>query len=102
MGQKHYIICSAIKYKDMIIAGRRHGDAFQTLENLLSPVSYKAIERKDLISGFIDNYGDFHTRAEAWVVAEKAEQILFGKGTQDPTETPLLISEHLFDDKDEL
>jgi hypothetical protein len=34
--EKRYIICSAIKYNDHIIHGRRHGDAFQTLERFLS------------------------------------------------------------------
>lgn len=101
MINKTYIICSAVKYKDKVIAGRRHGDALQTLEAFLDPKLYKAIEREDIVCGFIDNWGDFHTRAEAWVIADAADQVLFGRGTQDPNETPILISEHLFNDKEE-
>lgn len=109
-----YIICSAIKYKGHVIAGRRHGDAFTTLETFLDPEIYNAIKREDIVAGFIDNWGDFHTREEAWVIADKANQIKFGRGTQEAEMlkinfngdkvykgNPILISEHLFDDKDE-
>ena len=99
---KIYIICAAIKYKDQVIAGRRHNNAFDTLEAFLEPSVYKSIKKEDLVCGFIDNWGDFHTRAEAWVIADKADQIKYGKGTQDPNETPWLISEHLYLDKDDL
>ena len=97
-----YIICSAIKHKDLIVSGRRHGDAFTTIEKL-RPDLYKSHDfAEELVCGFIDNWGDFHTRAEAWVIAIKSDQVLYGKGTQDPNETPILISEHLFLDKDDL
>lgn len=95
-----YIICSAVSYKGFIISGRRHGDAFQTLEKFLDPIEYKNIQKEDIICGFIDNWGEFHTREEAWKIADLANQILFGRGTQDPNETPILISEHLYMDKD--
>ena len=107
-----YIICSAIKYKDHVIAGRRHGDAFATLEMFLDSNVYKDMKREDIVAGFIDNWGDFHTRKEAWVIADKAGQIKFGRGTQEAEikinfngdkvykGDPILISEHLFDDKD--
>ena len=98
---KTYIICSEVSYKGFVISGRRHGDAFQTLERFLDPIEYKAIEREDIVCGFVDNWGDFHTRAEAWVIATAADQILFGRGTQDPNETQILISEHLYLDKDD-
>ena len=109
MDIKVYIICSAVKYKDHVIAGRRHGDAFKTLETFLHPEVYNSIESEDIVCGFIDNWGDFHTRAEAWVIADKADQILYGKSTQaihiegfDPPEAPWLISEHLYLDKEDL
>lgn len=109
-----YIICSAINYKGHVIAGRRHGDAFTTLETFLDPEIYKKIKREDVVAGFIDNWGDFHTREEAWVIADKADQIKFGRGTQESEAyvkinfngdkvykgKPILISEHLFDDKE--
>ena len=99
---KKYIICSAVKYKGHVISGRRHGDAFSTLERFLDPELYKAIDYDDLVCGFVDNWGDFHTRSEAWVIALDADQILYGKGTQDPNEIPILISEHLYLDKEDL
>ena len=99
---KIYIICSAVKYKDLVVSGRRHNNAFNTLEALLDPSVYNSIKKEDIVCGFIDNWGDFHTRAEAWVIADKADQIRYGKNTQDPNETPWLISEHLYLDKDSL
>lgn len=60
------------------------------------------IQKEDIVCGFIDNWGDFHTRAEAWTIADAAGQVKYGKGTQDPKETPILISEHLFADKEPL
>lgn len=106
-----YIICSGVKYKGHVIAGRRHGDAFLTLETLLDPDIYKSIKREDIVAGFIDNWGDFHTREEAWIIADKAGQIKSGRGDQgemlrinfngdQPYKgRPILISEHLFEDK---
>lgn len=99
---KIYIICAGVKYKDHVIAGRRHNNAFDTLERLLDPLVYNSIEKKDIVCGFIDNWGDFHTRVEDWVIADKANQIKYGKGTQDPNQTPQLISEHLYLDKEDL
>lgn len=113
MEHKTYIICSAINYKGHIIAGRRHSDAFQTLEAFLDPKLYKSIEREDIVCGFIDNWGDFHNREEAWIIADTSGQIKFGRGCQEAEVkinfngvevnkgNPILTSEHLFDDKEE-
>lgn len=108
-----YIICSGVKYKNHVIAGRRHSDAFSTLETLLDKEVYNSIKREDIVCGFIDNWGDFHTREEAWIIADKANQIKFGRGLQEAEikinfngdevykGNPILISEHLFDDKED-
>jgi hypothetical protein len=116
MTEKRYIICSAVKYKDHIIHGRRHGDAYQTLEKLLPKEEYDQITRENTIAGFVDQYGDFYDRKEAYVIADAADQIKYGKGTQEAEDKvilnvdgkeweyngePLLISEHLFPDKEE-
>jgi hypothetical protein len=118
--EKLYIVCSAVKYKDHIIHGRRHGDAFQTLEFLLGPEKYKEIKGIDLVPGFIDQYGEFYTRTEAWQIADAANQIKYGRGTQEAEDrvyinfvdengetqnwrykgAPQLISEHLYPEKD--
>lgn len=111
--EKRYIVCSAVKYKDHIIHGRRHGDAYATLEKFLPKEEYNSITRENTVAGFIDQYGDFHTRTEAWIIAEEAGQIKYGKGTQESEiklningsewsykGSPMLISENLFPEKD--
>ena len=113
MGELLYIVCSAVKYKELIVHGRRHGDAFTTMEKLMQQEAYKSIKAEDITSGFIDQYGEFHDRKSAWKIAEAAGQIKYGKGTSEAeilirTEDggwkykgePLLISEHLFPDPD--
>lgn len=55
--ESRYIICSAVKYKDHIIHGRRHSDAFETLKALLPKEDYEKITRDNIIAGFVD-----HTR----------------------------------------
>jgi hypothetical protein len=109
-----YIICSAVKFNDIVVGGRRHGDCFQAMEKMLPKEIYDTITRDNVVCGFIDNWGDFHTREEAWVIAENAEQIKFGYNASKPmprvnfgddkldeVQKPVLISEHLFDDKEE-
>jgi hypothetical protein len=110
---KLYIVCSAVKYKELIVHGRRHSDAFTTMEKLMRPEDYASIKAEDLTPGFIDQYGNFYDRKSAWKIAESAGQVKYGKGTQEAeivirTEDggwtykgdPLLISEHLFPDAD--
>ena len=106
------IICSAVKYKGHIIHGRRHGDAFATLKKLLPKSEYEAINDTDIIAGFVDQWGDFYTRKQAYIIADLANQIKYGKGTSEAEikinidgnswsykGEPLLISEHLFPEK---
>jgi len=111
--EKRYIICSAVKYKNHIIHGRRHGDAYETLKSLLPTSEYELIIKKDLTEGFVDQYGDFYNREEAFKIAESSNQIKYGSGiindkespkinfgdTWTYTGNPLLISEHLFPEK---
>lgn len=111
--EKRYIICSAVKYKDHIIHGRRHGDAYQTLEKLLPKEEYDQITRDNTIAGFVDQYGDFYDRVEAYKIADVANQIKYGKGAQEAEVKinfgdewvykgdPILISEHLFPEKED-
>lgn len=110
---KPYIICSAVKYKNHIIHGRRHSDAYETLKAFLPKSEYETITRDNTIAGFVDQYGDFYTRSEAYIIADEANQIKYGKGTSEDEiklnvdgeewtykGKPLLISEHLFPDKE--
>lgn len=107
-----YIICSAVKFNETVVGGRRHGDCFEAMSKMLPKEIYDTVTRDNVVCGFIDNWGDFHTREEAWVIADNAGQVKFGRsatlpkinfGDDVPQEvyTPMLISEHLFDDKEE-
>lgn len=48
---KPYIICSAVKYKNHIIHGRRHSDAYETLKAFLPKSEYETITRDNTIAG---------------------------------------------------
>lgn len=72
----------------VVILGVRHFD----------PLMHKAMDlQPDLVGheaeqGFVDNKGNFHTREQAWIIAEKQNQILRrcgGDGTK-------LFSENLY------
>jgi hypothetical protein len=52
-------------------------------------------EQVDLEEGFIDQFGDFHARTEAWKIAEAAGQILHRCGGDD-TDGGTLYSENLY------
>ena len=77
---EEYILCSAIKYGDTIIAGRRHSDCYAVLKGLLSefttPDKLKLPERED--QGFLTSKNRFVNRKEAWVIAKERSQIWHG------------------------
>lgn len=84
------IVCAANMYADnAIVAGVRHLDVNMR----------KQVERQTLwtpsVQGFLDNKGRFHTRREAWKIAEAAGQILRRVGG-DTTDGGTLYSENLY------
>lgn len=59
--------------KEIILVGVRHWDDLMHNQYNNMPESVTV----DEVQGFVDNFGQFLTREEAWVVAESAGQILF-------------------------
>lgn len=66
------IVCAAMRKEDRIITGTRHFDKIMRAQ-------MKASEGipwwKDCHQGFIDQFGDFLTREEAWTIAINQNQI---------------------------
>jgi len=85
------VVCAALAYKDILILGARHFD--HTMINQISSndkapfVAGKAWEQ-----GFINTWGEFLTREEAWIVAEHNNQIIKRVGGDDKK----LFSENLY------
>lgn len=85
------IVCAAIRVDNEIICGARHFDQ----------VMYTKIDRKDeehrlkwrkAEQGFIDQFGNFLTREEAYIIAERNNQIINFIGYKGNK----LFSEHLY------
>lgn len=91
------IICAANKLlynngKIAIIAGARHWD--KLMHNLVDCIDKDFME---LEQGFIDQYGNFYGREEAWVIAETNGQIIRRVGGDTTLEGKgRLFSENLY------
>ena len=105
MFNKQYIICSAIYIKDknitmedlpeninggLVIAGRRHSDAMQTVVALKGEeyLSEMAKVEGRIIMGFLTNDNWFLTREDAVPIAKESGQLNHNANG--------LISEHLY------
>lgn len=101
------IVCAACKHPDgRIVCGPRHLDETMWLQILqiappqwdhIKSLAYLPEEAKGWGSlsgqGFIDQFGTFYTREEAWLIADAAGQIIEAeRGWQ----TGRLHSEHLY------
>ena len=69
------IVCAALKYDDLIIPCVSHWDSYAHRILVLLGDKKPQVAPTDIVEGFIDNFGDFHGRKEAWVIAEAAGQI---------------------------
>ena len=76
--KQRVVVCAAIRNKaGKIVCGARHYDAAmrgQFLRGGKRPKTWLSAEQ-----GFIDQFCVFMTRQEAWVVAEAAGQIKYGR-----------------------
>jgi hypothetical protein len=96
MEKSEYILCSALMYRGMIIAGHRHSDCYAVITNLYKMFTADTIpitglpERKD--QGFLTSHNRYVSRVEAWEIAKANDQIAFGKDSSDD----FLISENLY------
>jgi len=110
-----YIICSAILINDgikhehqpkniesgFVVSGRRHHNCYSTLAAIAESAGLDT-QIKNLIEktgrdeqGFITNTHRFVDRKEGYLIAQKANQIVFGAGLTDK-ENQILISENLY------
>lgn len=86
------VVCAAVLYPDGFIAlGPRHFDAtmHKQIDDDRSKLHHAAAQ------GFIDQWGAFMDRREAWQVAQAAGQVLFRCGG-DETNGGTLYSENLY------
>lgn len=83
------IVCAANKIKatGLIICSARHYDCVMHPVLALTKSSKDGIYRHiDIEEGFINTWGEFLTRKEAWVVAVHNDQILQLLGNQDESD----------------
>lgn len=87
------VVCAANRNRDtgMIICGARHFDRIMHSQMELRPASERDGWRL-AEQGFINQFGDFLTRKQAWDIAEKNGQIIRDLGTGKG----VLYSEHLY------
>lgn len=84
------IVCAANKYGPVIIIGIRHYDRFMLARlDIQSDLIDKTLE----VQGFVDQFGKFYNRKEAFIIAKRENQIIGTCGNPDSEE---LYSEHLY------
>ena len=90
MSSLNRIVCAAIrcKHTGLVICGVRHFDNImcRQIEMIADQVSDKFDQ------GFVDKFGNYHTRESAWCVAVNANQIIRQVGSQSAE----LYSENLY------
>ena len=90
MSSPNRIVCAAIKcrHTGLVICGVRRFDKImcQQIEMLADQVSDKFDQ------GFVDKFGNYHSRISAWYVAVNANQIIRQVGSQSAE----LYSENLY------
>jgi len=87
---KRRIVCAAVKFKDGLIVGPRHYD--DVMRAQYHAFGFTATE-DDGVQGFIDQFGTFHDRKAAFVIAQRQDQIRHKSGHPDSKE---LFSEDLY------
>ena len=94
------IICAANKVrfdsgKSIIITGARHWD--NIMHKTFNALDKKLGDMEDEVQGFIDQFGNFYDRYEAWTIAETNGQIIRRVGGDTTLEgNGRLFSENLY------
>lgn len=89
--EQNRIVCAANKYPNgMVVPGVRHMD--RLMVDILRRCS-RIDSNTQPIEGFLDKFGIFHNRREAWKIAEAAGQIVRRVGGDD---RGVLYSENLY------
>ena len=109
MVNKPRIVCAANKYfiehmpdaeyildneiEELIIAGARHWDSvMRGVWDTLDDYTISCIDRNKEVQGFIDQFGNFYDRKEAYKIAKENNQIIRDLGHDNGE----LFSEHLY------
>lgn len=95
MNKPRVVVCAAIKFttegRDFLVCSARHYD--QTMVEQIKTIGIVAFNAKmKYEQGFIDQYGKFMTREEAYKVAKEANQIKYKCGGDENQ----LFSENLY------
>ena len=80
------VVCAAYVMNDgLVVSGARHysPDMRRTMQQLYGPKYHLKVNRDYHDGGFINQFGDYLTREEAWVVADREGQLLHGVGNND-------------------
>ncbi|MNE36370.1 hypothetical protein D3C80_1301780 [compost metagenome] len=93
-----FVVCAAVKYGDVIIAGARHFDRVMhsQLDRMNEDKLIEADALGEYVEGFIDQFGVFMDRSEAYKVALAGGQLntrRLKSGNQGSTE---LFSEDIY------
>ncbi len=84
------VVCAAIRKGDTLICGARHFD--QTMHQQIERMHFNDPRfMRDAEQGFVDQWGEFMTREEAYMVARERGQFL-----ADPIHKTALFSEDLY------
>lgn len=85
------IVCAAVQYPgNILLVGARHFD--KVMLGQFHRLRLVAEEEEDTVQGFIDQYGDFFNRRDAFKIAEAANQIIRRVGGDEGK----LFSENLY------
>lgn len=97
MEKPEHILCAALMYKGIIVAGHRHSDCYAVIGKLyviftndFNGVIPNLPDREG--QGFLTSHNRYVNRVEAWEIAKANDQITFGKDSSDD----FLISENLY------
>ena len=91
------VVCAAIRASDgEVLFGVRHysKDMHKQIESRFD--GKKFIRRGDADQGFVDQYGCFMSREEAWLVAEKSGQLRYPESCGEGLTGFKLYSEDLY------
>lgn len=93
-GQRR-VVCAACRLAGKIVVGPRHMDSVMRTTIHSFPAHEQALWWRRTEEGFIDQWGVFMNRQEAWVVASEAGQVLYRVGGDD-SKGGTLYSENLY------
>lgn len=92
------VVCAANRYGNLLLLGARHWD--ETMWKQKNSMELQKIESERYEQGFINTWGEFLTREEAWMVASQNNQIFRFVGSQLATDVGIagtqLYSENLY------